>query len=45
MILIDRIQKNKVKLKEKTFRLKNRSKRGEQIWADQTHKRKEIKIF
>ena len=32
-------------LKEKTFRLKNRSKRGEQIWADQTHKRKEIKIF
>ena len=23
-------------LKEKTFRLKNRSKRGEQIWADQS---------
>ena len=31
--------KNEVELKEKTFRLKNRSKRGEQICADQTHKR------
>ena len=32
--------------KEKTFRLKNGSKRGEQkIWTDQTHKRREIKIF
>ena len=29
MILIDRILKNEVELKEKTFRLKNRSKRGE----------------
>ena len=31
-------------LNKKTFRLKNRSKRRGQNWANQTHKRKEIKF-
>ena len=31
-------------LNEKTFRLKNRSKRRGQNWANQTHTRKEIKL-
>ena len=37
-------KKKQGRLNEKTFRLKNRSKRRGQNWANQTHKRKEIKF-
>ena len=45
-IIIDNLYsiKKQGRLNEKTFRLKNRSKRRGQNWANQTHKRKEIKF-